>query len=104
MFEHLKKIYAYIFKRENLKTIGICLAVLSFLWFAIFGDQGLYQLHKSIKLKKELREDIVRLKDRIEHLKQNKKLLNDKDHLELVIRQELGYVKPGEVVFHQMIP
>ena len=70
-----------------------------FTWFAIFGDQGLYQLHRTNRLKTQLKKDIVDLKEKITELKNKKELLNDPKHLELIIRQELGYVKPDEVVF-----
>lgn len=93
-----------IFKKENLRAIGIVTAFAGFVWFAVFGNQGLYQLHRSIKLKKEMQAEAVMLKERMERLKTQKDLLTDKEHLEMVIRQELGYVKPGEIVFQQMSP
>lgn len=100
----MKKIFTYFSNRERLIPLGIGVAFLGFVWFAVFGDQGLYQLHKSTKLRKELKQETVELKKKIENLKETKELLNDPSHLELVIRQELGYVKPGEVVFQQMSP
>lgn len=91
-------------KKEHLLPIAICAAVLSFLWFSIFGDQGLYHLHKANELSKELKKSIEHQKKKIEGLGNKKGLLNNPAHLELVIRQELGYVKSGEVVFQQMSP
>ena len=56
-----------------------------------------------MKLKKELKEEIARLQNEIEGLKGEKELLYNPSRLELVIRQELGYVKEGEVVFKAKI-
>lgn len=91
-------------KKEHWRPIVICVAAISFLWFAIFGDQGLYHLHKARELGKELKKNITDQKKKIEELGNKKGLLNNPAHLELVIRQELGYVKSGEVVFQQMSP
>jgi cell division protein FtsB len=104
MIDHLKKVVSACFKRENIRPISIFLALIFFLWFAVFGNHGLYHLHKSIKMRNSLKEEVGQLKNRIETLKNNKELLNDPSHLEMVIRQELGYVKQDEVVFQQMSP
>ena len=95
----MKKIISYLFRRENLRAIAIGVAVIGFVWFAVFGDQGLYRLHRSLKLRAELKQEIAGLKQKVEDLKKEKELLYNPTHLELIIRQELGYVKPGEVVF-----
>ncbi|MBI2092866.1 MAG: septum formation initiator family protein [Deltaproteobacteria bacterium] len=104
MIDHLKKVASACFRRENFRPILIFLAVVFFLWFAIFGDHGLYHLHKSVKMRNKLKEEIVQLQNRIQTLKKNKELLNNPSHLEIIIRQELGYVKKDEVIFQQMSP
>jgi cell division protein FtsB len=88
-----------IFRRENWRTIAIFAALFGFLWFTIFGDQGLLKLRRSSLLKNQLNQELSAQRLKIEKLKKDKELLENRDHLELTIRQELGYVKPGEVVF-----
>lgn len=104
ILERAKKAYHLLKERGQLKPVLLVLAAVFFLWFAVFGEQGLYQLHKSIHLKKDLKNQRVELKKKIEGLERIKKLLNNRIYLEHVIRQELGYVKPGEVVYQQMNP
>lgn len=95
----IKMIFSYLFRRENWRAIVIFAGLAVFTWFAVFGEQGLYQLHRTSRLKAQLKKDITSLKEKITELKKKKELLNDPRHLELTIRQELGYVKPDEVVF-----
>lgn len=99
IFNKLKSTFAYLFRRENWRAIFIFAGLAAFTWFAVFGEQGLYQLHRTSRLKAELKKEITDLKGKITELKKKKELLNDPRHLELTIRQELGYVKEGEVVF-----
>jgi cell division protein FtsB len=100
--ERFKYICSCLFRRENIRSIAIVVGLTIFAWFAIFGDMGLYQLHQSIKLKSDVKNQIEAMQKKIEALKENKILLENPKHLELVIRQELGYVKPDEVVFQKM--
>ncbi len=101
-FHKITSILAYLFRRENWRAIIIFAGLAAFTWFAVFGEQGLYQLHRTSRLKAQLKEEITSLKGKITELKKKKELLNDPKHLELTIRQELGYVKEGEVVFQPM--
>ncbi|PIR17761.1 MAG: hypothetical protein COV46_02985 [Deltaproteobacteria bacterium CG11_big_fil_rev_8_21_14_0_20_49_13] len=98
----IRKLFIRI--KANLKPIVIFVAAAGFVWFAVFGDQGLWNLKRAIGLRKELTARETELRARINELKENKNLLTNKEHLELVIRQELGYVKDGEIVFQQMSP
>lgn len=100
--ERLKYIFSCLSKRENIRSIAIIIGLTAFAWFAIFGDMGLYQLHLSVKMKSDVRNQIETVKKKIETLKENKILLDNPKHLELVIRQELGYVKPDEVIFQEI--
>lgn len=104
LLERAKKAYRSLKENDQLKPLLLAVAVIFFLWFAIFGEQGLYQLHKSIQLKDELKNRQVELKKKVEQLKLNKELLNNRAYLEQIIRQELGYVKPTETVYQQMNP
>lgn len=102
MFGFFKKAWHYVRERGWLPHVAICTAFLCFLWLAVFGEQGLYDLHKAAKLKVKFGNDIHELNNKIEQLKLQKELLNDPAYLELIIRRELGYVKQGEIVYQQI--
>ena len=64
-------------------------------------------LSKYLKLKRQeegLNQEVAELKTKIEELKKEENLIkHDPDHLEQVMRKELGLVKPGEVVY-KLVP
>lgn len=70
-----------------------------FFLFLILGDQGVLQLNKLVCMKNELMNKKEALNQNISRLNKEKELLYDKKNLELVIRKELGYIKPGEIVY-----
>lgn len=71
----------------------------AFCWFAVFGNQGLYTYTKLLTTQKALRAEAVMLQAKAEELRREEKLLHDPRYLETIIRQEMGYIRPGEVVF-----
>lgn len=77
----------------------ILLLFVAFCWFAVFGNQGLYTYYSLSTTKKNLILENGQLQARLEELKREEKLLHDPRYLETIIRQELGYIRPGEVVF-----
>lgn len=76
-------------------------AVVAFFWWFILGDQGVYQLRRLIEMQQRLVEDREELNDAIDDLEQEHALLRDPKNLEMVIRQELGFIRPGEIVFEE---
>lgn len=79
-----------------LVAIGL---ILFFGWLMIFGDEGLLTLQQlrqterqSLKKEQELTHRLDRLHTEIERLK-------DPAYLEVLVRKEFGYVKPGETVY-----
>jgi cell division protein FtsB len=86
------------FNRRILIPILLLISVMIF--FAFFGNKGLLQVYR---LRKELKEierantdlqrENERLKAEIEHLRTNKK------YIEELARRELGLVKKGEIVY-----
>ncbi len=79
--------------------MGIIVGMSIFISFLIFGDQGVLQLNKLVYLKNNLVKKRNTLQKNIEDLKNEKKMLHDPKNLELVIRKELGFIKPGEIVY-----
>lgn len=73
----------------------------AFFWFLILGDQGIYQLRMLLEMKQRLIHERGELNDEIDRLSAEKEMLKDPSKLEMVIRQELGYIRPGEVLFEE---
>lgn len=100
-------------KEKLLNTIGrglhhitpvrlvVIVFVLAFFWFVVLGDKGVYQLRQLLNMKYKLLAERQKLNDDVERLSYEKEMLSDTNNLEMVIRQELGYIKPGEVVFEK---
>jgi cell division protein FtsB len=78
---------------------GIGLIV--FFWFLIMGDQGLYSLRQLHELRDSLLTKRQRLTDDMEKMAKEKEMLEDPKNLEMIIRQELGYIRPGEVIYQE---
>jgi cell division protein FtsB len=93
---HFLKIILGIF--TPLRLI-ILLGVGIFLAFLILGDQGVLQLNKLLVMKNDLTRQRDDLNADIERLTKEKELLHNPRNLELVIRKELGFIKPGEIVY-----
>ncbi len=74
-----------------------------FFWFLAFGDQGIYKLRLLLDMKSNLLANRQKLNDEIDALTENKEMLSDPKKLEMVIRKELGYIKPGEIIFKDKI-
>ena len=80
-------------------VIAISLALLM-TWHVVNGKNGLTVWHKKRAEDRQLRQEIddlekdnARLRDRIEHLK------NDPEAIEHEAREKLHYAKPGEVIY-----
>ena len=97
MKQFLKAIFAVFTPLRIIITI----AAVAFFWFLLFGDQGIYHLNRLAFMKKNLANQKETLKTDIERLSQEKELLRDPKNLEGVIRKELGYVRPGEVIYKE---
>ena len=79
--------------------VAVGILVLVILAFTVFGDRGLLNLVRYQKERQELvaqaqklREENEALRAEIEHLK------TDPSYIERLAREELGMVKPGELV------
>jgi len=54
-----------------------------------------------MNMNKNLTQDRKDLNDEIDQLKKEREMLLNPEDIEMVIRSELGYIKPGEVVFEE---
>ena len=75
--------------------------VVIFFWFLIMGEQGLYRLRQLHVLRESLLEARTRVSAEIEAKANEKRMLEDPKNLEMIIRKELGYIRPGEIIFQE---
>lgn len=75
--------------------------VIVFFWFLIMGDQGLYRLRQLYQLRTTLLGQRHKLARDIEEKDREKRMLEDPKNLEMIIRKELGYIRPGEIIFQE---
>lgn len=72
-----------------------------FFCFVVIGDKGIYELRRVFDMKHRLLGERHRLNEDIDRLTKEKEILSDPANLEMTIRSELGYIKPGEIVFEE---
>ena len=93
----LKGVYNFI---RPVHIIG-AIALVVFLWMLIMGDQGLFRLGQLHQLKSDLLDGRQRISDEIDEKAHEKQLLQDPKNLEMIIRKELGYIRPGEIIYQK---
>lgn len=76
-------------------------AVGAFFSFLVLGDKGIYRMQRLLEMKHRLTEERDALNREIDRLTEEKAMLSDPANLEMTIRKELGYIRPGEVVFEE---
>lgn len=81
--------------------IGVAVISGLFFWFLVMGDQGVIKLKRLIEMKSNLMAETQSLNVQLDELANRKTLLSDPTNLELTIRNELGYVRPGEIIFEE---
>jgi len=83
------------------RVLIFLMAFLIFLTLASFlGDRGLPRLYRLYKTRADLEAEIVRLKGVTSALEQEvASLERDPERIERIAREELGLVRPGEVVY-----
>lgn len=67
---------------------------------AIFGDQGLLKLRLMNQHEAYLTGQINWIEGENERLTHEIELLEDRRYLEKIVREELGYLRPDEVVYY----
>lgn len=85
--------------KKYITPVVYIIVLLGIIVFTLFGDSGLYQLHKMYGTKNKLAHQIKENETLIKHLEAEKKRLNNPDYLEGIVRNELGYIKDGEIVY-----
>lgn len=96
--QNLKKLCSEIYRALPRSAWLILLGGLLFLWFWIFGRQGLYDLESLRRVRAELRREKVKLETEETELKAKLKYLDDPAYQKYLIHKELGWVEPDEAV------
>lgn len=94
---HAKKVSS---KNKKLITMIIVFFFLFLFFTAVLGDNGLLRLYQMSETKRELVEQITKIKEENQELQ--KKIYafkNDPLYIEKIAREELGLLKPGEIVY-----
>jgi len=71
-----------------------------FAFLLVFGDRGFMKFLEVARTHRHLTQEIQRIKERNEKLRQRAQALkSDFDTIEEIARQELGLVKKGELIY-----
>jgi cell division protein FtsB len=83
------------------RILYLLLAVLlSLSFFTAFGDRGFIHLWRLWQEKKNLDQENFLLQSENERLRERVRLLRHNDrYLEKVAREELGFARPGEIIY-----
>ena len=79
----------------------VAVAVVGIFLFLVLGDKGIFQFRQLMDMKQRLMTERAKLNDDIDHLTREKAMLENPENLEPIIRTELGYIKPGEILFEE---
>ena len=85
--------------RSPVLTWGLVAAV-ALAGFAVFGDKGLLKLRTMHAMEDRLEGQISSLAQENGRLAHEIDALEDPKHLEHIVREELGYLRPDEVIFY----
>lgn len=82
--------------------LATCLGLL--LSFTVFGERGLMRIYELKREKQRVEHNINQLTEENTKMRQTiEALRNDRDYIERIARQDLGLLKPDEVVY-QFVP
>jgi cell division protein FtsB len=85
-------------RKRRLIFIGLLATLIAIL--SVGGNRSLIKIYQMTKAKGELRREIARVKQVNEQLHRDvQSFTNDPERVEAMAREELGLVKPGEVVY-----
>ena len=85
-------------RKRRLVLIAVLVMLIAI--FSVGGNRSLIRIYHMSKTRAELHRDIGRLKQSNQDLLQEvQSFKNDPGRVEAIAREELGLVKPGEVVY-----
>ncbi|MDO8527627.1 MAG: septum formation initiator family protein [Deltaproteobacteria bacterium] len=96
--QSIKPFASRVFRSLSLRTWLSVLGISLFLWFWIFGHQGLYQLEHLLRAKRGMVLQQKNLVDEKKELEAEIRRLNNPRYQKHLIHKELGFVEKGEVL------
>ena len=99
--ERLLKLYARLHDmRRKLATVGVCLLAAWVLFHVVFGANGMLVYQQKRTEYRKLQQQVEDLQKEKTALEQHTKALKtDRGTIEKEAREQLGYAKPGEVIY-----
>jgi cell division protein FtsB len=86
-------------RKRILLTVALC-AILALVGRSILGDRGLFEVWRKKTSFQQLTGEVQALRDQNTSLRhQIEALRHDPLAIERIAREELGYVRPGEITF-----
>ena len=79
----------------------VIIAVVALFWFLVLGDQGIYQFRQLMEMKHRYKAERSKINEEIDSLTKEQEMLRNPENLEMIIRSELGYIRPGEILFEE---
>ncbi len=95
---HIK---AYLFQVITPIRLAVITILIALFWFFVLGDQGIYQIRRLMEMRHKFQVERAKLNEEIDRLSQERQVLKNPDNLEMIIRSELGYVRPGEILYEE---
>ena len=76
-------------------------AVVGIFLFIVLGDNGIYQFRRLMEMRNSLSAERASLNESIDRLTRERAMLSEPANLGPIIRSELGYIRPGEILFEE---
>jgi cell division protein FtsB len=87
-------------QKKKLIGIGVCLAIVAFLWVIFAPHMGVYSLFRQRSKLSQLQVENVEIKEKNVFLqKEIERIQNDPEYFEKVARDKYGLLKDNEMVF-----
>ncbi|KAA0259322.1 septum formation initiator family protein [Deferribacter autotrophicus] len=81
-------------------TLILIALIIFLLVYLVFGDYGLVEYFKLVKIKNRYEQQLTRMDKKIYELQRELEFLKkDKKYLEMIIRKELNLKRPNEDLF-----
>ncbi len=97
----IPQIKAYLLRVVTPIRLAVIAILIATFWFFVLGDQGIYQFRRLMEMKHRFLIERAKLNEEVDRLSQERRLLKNPDNLEMIIRSELGYIRPGEILYEE---
>jgi cell division protein FtsB len=98
----IERLFSY---RRKLATAGVSVFAAYLAFHVMFGANGMVQYQRKRAEFKHLQEEVQQVQNENDHLQQQiKALQTDRNTIEKEAREQLKYVRPGEVIYVMPAP